>query len=79
MAPDSEALDNGEELFVVDVVIGFGRHEFAREKGTRAENTIVRNLGKNTTTRKVQGITFYNRRAFKIVMHKYRCRGKAAF
>ena len=56
MSPGGEGLDECEKFLIVNIVIHFSRKELVREKGTWVHNSIIGNLGKNTSTSKVRSI-----------------------
>ena len=56
MSPGGEGLDDCEKFLIVNIVIRFGRKELAGEKGARVHNSIVGNLGEDTSTSEVRSI-----------------------
>ncbi len=68
VSPGRERFDNRKKFFVVNIVIGFGRKELAGEKGARVHNSVVGNLGEDTSTSEVRSIALDNCGAGEIEM-----------
>jgi hypothetical protein len=59
-APFLKYADNGHELFVIDLIVVFGRAMFLGEKGDGVENAIVIILGQYSGGYEVRSVCFDN-------------------
>jgi hypothetical protein len=74
-----KCVDNGHKLFVIDLIVAFGRAVFSGEKGNRVENASVIILGQYSGGDEVGSICFNDYFSVIVKVSEDWCCGKGGF